>query len=599
MPSELNSYRLLNRLDFAPSFTSLGLRPELFRDGGDIDATGFDAAMSAPNNLLWLFRGEDFLCYDLRQDKIVRSPSPIAQGWAGGALPGSFNLGVDSALWAGPGFPNIACLFRGPDYVKLDCAANPTEPQSWRVTQGPWGTNREWLRLPSTDGRPHRGPDLEPCVKLHGLREAANRVHFFTRDGRYARHNLMNGEYDIPPCATIEHFPLPEHFASRVDLAFYGAGAEAEHIFFFCRQDFAEFDIRRGVVVRSGAIEQRFPALAGLLARPQFFLVEDYALDTYVGPLAFGRLVSTMQIPPQSRRTSTVVTRVTVPASIGLKQNLIERQSSESIADFYTRIAAVPPPTSRVEAGAALWSGEVDALGDGDPLDGRRDALVQTAFAALAEQVRQSSHQIEQRVVDAATDVTSGEVLNRETFELANTSASTRQIEFVELLQTYATLMVLTNVRLAYTNGRDRAVPFALREIDARLLELLADPANAAPIVAYLKAELERIQDSSGEMRSFLIPGARLDVDARVRSGFTFEDVRPPQVLELSGIVKAARTWRQPTYQTRAIDVAQEGPTELPLTEIVPVAVAPQPEIAAFIEEIQSERAQARGALTR
>lgn len=585
MPDQLDSYRLLNRLELAPSFTSLGLQMDLFRDGGDADAGSFDAAMSGPDDILWLFRGEDFLGYDLRQNRITHPLAPIASGWATGSLPGAFKLGVDSALWAGPGFPGIAYLFRGSEFLRLDCGAHPTDPGQWPVTLDPFPTADEWLREPSTDGVPRRGPDLGASTKLYGVREDANRVHFFTRDGRYARHDLNTGEYDIAPVATVSRFPLPDHFGGRVDLAFYGAGAEAEHIFFFCRHDYAEFDVRRGAIIRSGAIEQRFAGLAGLLARPQLFLVEDYALDTYVGPLALGRLVSTLQVPPQSRRTSVVVTKVVVPAAVALQQNLIERQSQASIADFYARVAASPPPESRIgdDASAALWGGEVNAL-DGDGLDTGRDALIQAAFAAISDQARQSSHQIEQQLVDvSAADTVSGEVLNRETFELANSSDSTRQIEFMELMQSYVTLMLLKNVRLAYTNGRDRPTQFALREIDARLPDLLVDPAMAEPVIAYLKQQLSRIQDSSGDMRSVLVSDERLDIDARTRTGWVFDDLNPPQTLEISGIVKAARTWRQPTYQTRAIDISQDR-SDAGQAGISRVAVAALPEIARVME---------------
>jgi len=48
-----------------------------------------------------------------------------------------------------------------------------------------------------------------------------------------------------------------------------------------------------------------------------------------------------------------------------------------------------------------------------------------------------------------------------------------------------------------------------------------------------------------------------LATDARVKSVFVFDDVVPPQQLELFGIVKSARMWRQPTYQTRPIDISQ------------------------------------------
>jgi hypothetical protein len=591
MSSELDSFRLLNRLDLSPSFTSLGLDPEMFHDGGDGGATSFNAAMSGPGDVLWLFRGEDFLGYDLRQEKVTIGLMPIAGGWANGALPGDFQVGVDSAVWGGPGVPNLTFLFRAGNFLRLDCSADPASPAAWQVVFGPYPTGKEWLRIPSTDGRPHYGPVLEPCAKLYGLREAANRVHFFTKDGRYARHNLENGEYDIAPTDTMSQFPLPASFGGRVDIAFYGAGAEAEHIFFFSRHEFAEFDIRRQVIVRAGAIEQRFPALSAFLTRPQLYLVEDYSLDTYVGPLQLGRLVSTLQVPPQSKRTSVVVTRLVTPAAIALQQNLIERSSSAAIDDFYKRLATTPASNSELSAllgagpSAGLWAGEVDALTGARALDQNRDALLATAFAALAEQARQSSHEISQQVVDpgAAGPVT-GEVLNQETFELNNSSDTTRQVEFMELVQSYETLMLLKNVRLAYTNGRDRPELFALREVDQRLQDLLVDPNKAAVIIDYLKRELARIQDSSGDMRSFLVAGTDLDIDARVKTAFVIDDVKPQQTLEIFGIVKAARSWRQPTYQTRAIDLVQQSAQPEFSAEIGPIAMAPQADIARLIE---------------
>lgn len=597
MTSEIDEFRLLNRLELAPSFTSLGLTPELFRAGGDTGASSFNTAMSGPGDVVWLFRGEDFLAFDLRSETITGGPTPIASGWAGGALPADFKIGIDSAVWAGPAFPHLAYLFRDGNFVTLTGSAEAPSPETWPVTFGPYPTGNEWLRLPSTDGAPHYGPVLEPCAKLYGLREAANRVHFFTQDGRYARHNLENGEYDVAPTETVSLFPLPASWAGRVDIAFYGAGAESEHIYFFSRHEYAEYDIRRQAIVRAGAIEQRFPALAPYLTRPQLYLVEDYSFDTYVGPLALGRLVSTLQIPPQSKRTSVVQTRVVTPAALALGQNLIESRSSTAVDDFYARLAATPANnaqlTLQLSAGNApgLWAGEVAALNGNGSLDEARKVLLDEVFAAVADQASQSSHEVSQQVVDAgAADPGTGEMLNQETFELENSSGSTRQVEFMELVQTYATVVLLKGIRLAYSNGRERPTPFALREIDARLKDILADPANAPAIVVYLKSELARIQDSSGEMRSFLIEGADLDIDARVRTAVVLDDVRPPQTLEMTGIVKAVRSWRQPTYQTRAIDIvpdAADAPAADAETPIAPVAVEPQAEIEQFMADAQ------------
>ncbi len=583
MASQLQQYRLLNRLDLAPSFTSLGLRPELFRDGGDRDATSFDAALSGPGDTLWLFRGEDFLGYDLRQNRISHPPRAIADVWAGGALPGSFGVGIDSAAWAGPGYPAIAYLYRGDEFIRLDCSADPGDPGTWPVTLEPWNIRSEWLREPST----RTGLDFGPAAKLYGLREDANRVHFFSRDGRYARHNLNNGEYDIATTPTISVFPLPPHFEGRVDLAFYGAGAEAEHIFFFCRFDYAQYDIRRHEIVRTGAIEQRFPELAPFVTRPQLFLVEDYSMDTYVGPLALGRLINTLTIPPGGQISKVVVTRIVTPATTQLRFNLLESQSEAAVTDFYRRMSAAAeidigvsrPLVLPGTAGASgIWSGEVDALGSAGQLDDRRNRLASSAFRTIATQTRESTHEVEQ-VVEDTGDAVVADALTTESFKLENPTEQTRQVEFMELLQAYATLLVLTNVRVAYSNGRDVPRIFALQELGSQLAAQLADSQNSDAVIAFIKNELSRIQDSGGDMRAIITDGMDLAVDARVKTAFIFDDVTPPQDLSMFGIIKSAKRWRQPTYQTRPIDVAPEQ-ADAPQMEISRTSLVADPAVA-------------------
>lgn len=598
MASQIDEYRLLNRLDLAPSFISLGLRPELFRDGGDADATSFNAALSGPTDMLWLFRGGDVLAYDLRADRIVEGPTPIASRWAVGAMPADFAVGIDSAVWLGPSFPNIVCLFRGDRFLRLDCSSNPADPRGWTFDLEPTSTHQEWLRAPGTNGDAWDwGDDFGPAAKLYGLRDAQDRVHWFSQDGRYARHDLTTGQADITTRPTQQVFPLPASFGGRVDLAFYGTGAEAEHIFLFSRADYAEYDLRRGAVVRTGAIEQRFPALAPFIVRPQLFLVEDYALDVYVGPLALGRLVSTLLLPPNSRRTSVVETRVTAPAKTALHRNLLEGPSDEVIADFYAKVSAgesvadVGVDRLRQLLGdrAGLWGGEAAALsGERGGIDAARQRLADLTFAAMAEQARDSTHRVEQQLISSDAAAPDGPaVVTRETYELANTGDQSRQIEFMELLQAYATLLRIENVRAAYTNGRDRPDIMALRELDRRLPDLLVDPADAGPVLDFLKEELARIQDSTGSTRAIVVPNAELAVDARVDTVFVFDDCTPPQRIEVAGIVKAARQWRQPTYQTRPVDVVADQPAgpRTAAADVTRVALSAPPDIAAAMPE--------------
>ncbi len=80
------------------------------------------------------------------------------------------------------------------------------------------------------------------------------------------------------------------------------------------------------------------------------------------------------------------------------------------------------------------------------------------------------------------------------------------------------------------------------------------------------------------------MPGERLDLDARVRTEWVFDDIAPPQSLEMTGIVKAAR------YLAPA-DLSDTGDRHLAgtrqrrhATRISPVASAAEPEIAMVME---------------
>jgi BMFP domain-containing protein YqiC len=577
-PPALGQYRLLNRLDLEPSFMSLGLPPSAFKDGSDSGATAFDAILSGPTDTLWLFKGEDFLGYDLRLGEITRPQAPIAPNWAGGALPGDFALGLDSACWAGPGFPGVYYLFRGERFVRLDAPSPQADPVDWVVTQGPLPITQEWLRGPSADGVPRPGFAFGPAAKLYGVRADANRIHFLSPDGLYARHNLENGEMDVGPVSTTGRFALPDSFGGRVDAAFYGAGAAAEHIFFLSGFAYAEFDVRTGRVVHTGALEERFPQLALFIARPQLFLVEEYSLDTFIGPLTFGGLVSTMAVPAQSRKTSVVVTQITTHAATAAQQNLLESQSRDVVTDFYKKLdrsrqseASSDSYQYRLNAmfhgdaaAHGFWGGEVNAdLAVEGGSDEQRQRTARQAFESIGQQARESTHTVDQRVTsqEDSQSITQ-DVLSRETFEISNTTLSTRNIEFMQLMQPYVTLLVLKNVKAAYTDGTRRPEIFALGELDARLRRVLADEARTGPILAYIRGELARVQASSGEMRAIIDPSSpTLAVDGRVRTSFTFPDVEPAQTLELFGIVKAAKEWRQPTFRTRAIDVSQDAET--------------------------------------
>jgi hypothetical protein len=120
-------------------------------------------------------------------------------------------------------------------------------------------------------------------------------IHFF--DGStYLRHNLRDGFIDGEPGLISDHWGLPSSFAP-IDLAFYGTGAEEGHLFLCSGTNCARFDTRTGSLIGIESINKAFPTLAILFPSPQLFLVEDYALETHIGPLQRGELEDSVVVP--------------------------------------------------------------------------------------------------------------------------------------------------------------------------------------------------------------------------------------------------------------------------------------------------------------
>jgi hypothetical protein len=175
-------------------------------------------------------------------------------------------------------------------------------------------------------------------VALHGLgSEFDGKAHFF-KDGHYIRHNLRNGQADCPLMPIADAWKLPPPFVNRIDLAFYGTGATAENIFFVSGEQYALYDFRTDQVLATGRVEQRFPAFAQFLGRPQLFLVEDYSLTTLVGPPHLGRLIDTRSIGAGSSITRILVTETTETTTDTIKQSLLDSQDSSVVTDFYNKL---------------------------------------------------------------------------------------------------------------------------------------------------------------------------------------------------------------------------------------------------------------------
>ncbi|GII97089.1 hemopexin repeat-containing protein [Sinosporangium siamense] len=98
--------------------------PYLIENGWPgLKSAGFDhvdAAVLVPgeSDRAWLFKDDQYLRYDLTNNKVVLGPKPIADGWAG--LRGTgFDLRIDAAVRF-TGFDNHLWLFSGNTYVRYD-----------------------------------------------------------------------------------------------------------------------------------------------------------------------------------------------------------------------------------------------------------------------------------------------------------------------------------------------------------------------------------------------------------------------------------------------------------------------------------------------
>jgi hypothetical protein len=574
-------FRLESRTDLDPSFMSLGLPTTAFHDGALDDRLGFDAAFNglpsvgipgeAPQSALFLFKGSTFAIYDLLSDRITNGPQPL-DNFFFGSLPPAFRLGIDAATWAGPGFANLAYAFRGSEYVRANKAAN------WTVNEGPSGIN-EFLTFSTPDGG-FFSQDMGPSSILYGIRNAANRLHFFGRNGFYARHNLENGQMDVAPVPISQAWPLPLKFGDRVDLAFYGAGQEAEHIYFFSGSDYAQWDSRTETLLKTGALEERFPALAVLLPRPQLFLVENYALETYVAPLQVGKFIDSVPMPPRSTTEIVVVTQITTSATKVLRQNVLESQSVEARRDLAKKLDEKQSSEEETESYAyrlralfegeaqakGIWGGEVKAeLQVAGGSDTQRQRLADSAFSSITEQVSETTHAVEQKAmsVEQAELITTN-FLEKRLFFQENPTDRTQEVRYFALREPFVVLLVLKSVKAAYTDGTKPPTVFSLAELEDRLTEILVDPERGVPLLEYLRSELQKIIDIEGRAKSIIDAAALpvLQLDRALRSNFVFRDTN--QTIEVFGLIKASKDFFQPTNQTAPFDFVAGAPIGQP-----------------------------------
>ncbi|MFB9949099.1 hypothetical protein ACFFP0_09590 [Rhizobium puerariae] len=565
MPANEN-YRKIASMDLRPAYISLGLKRAAFKDQGRRRSRLFDAALNADPSqpdAVWLFKGANYLRFnvDIRQNKFEQEAKVIAGNFGGNTWPLMFSSGIDAAAWGGPAFPHVWFMFKDNQYIRL----NSTNGGSWVVETGPepivnawWSARDTWF----TNG----------CdAALHGLgAKHHGKLHLF-KDGEYIRHNYFDGHKDIGPIPVAEAWALPEPFSKKIELAFYGTGTEEEHAFFFSGEQVAQYDTGSNEVVRIMPIEERFPSFAEFMSRPQLFLVEDYCLETYVGPPTLGRLVDTKNVPPGVTINTLMVTETIDVNTSQLRQSILESQDAGVVKNFNEQMdnrtdASESRDAYRYQMNAdfhgdasanSLWGGEVNAsLGVSGSTDSRRSSIAQSAFETISSQVTESTRQLNQRTYDSAESIEHRErVLKQESITLTNTSEQMRSFEFYQQLQPTYALLVLKDIRVAYGDGSGAGLTEAKLPALRNLLDDKLLPEHRDQLLGFIAGELKEVEDYEGAVVSILASG---DPPSLQRNPTALFKIQLPsgetQEIAVRGqVIKGVKDWMKPTYTITAI----------------------------------------------
>ena len=564
-------YTLINTLDLLPTYISLGFKPSAFVGLATLpNLRSFSASLNGKNNdLLYLFKGSDYYIYNLRTNMFEGDPAPIRTNWAYGSLPQTFATAIDAAAWAGPTAPFLWYFFKEGQYVTMQAAhayaswgvaggvstysESEASPSDWKVIEGPRsieGTG--WAGFGSGS------------VYLHGLGDKSGRLHIF-KAPFYRLHNLLDGscEWD----GEIADYWPGHPFADKIDLAFYGTGPEEEQIFFFSGVQYAQYDVSSKTFIKIDSIDRKFPALAVHMRIPQLFLVEDYALEIYAGPPVKGTLTKTIPVQANTRTEVVIITEVQTSYSTKLHQNMLEQQTDQTTSEFNSQInnrsdTSESSDSYRYrmdavfhgEANAnSLWGGEVNAsLGVAGGTDSKRNSFADSAFRAISNQATASTQGVTQRVVesDVATQVNSYRYeSSKQVVDNLNKPAS--EARFFSLIQPFVALLVLKNVRAAFTDGIDPPNIFSIKELFDNVWTYLGVTPTAVNLLTYVKTELSAIEDFSGTSRSFIadVPSGLIQINNQMSSKYTLRETEPDQIIETTGLIKSAKVWRLPTYQ--------------------------------------------------
>ncbi|HEY0738728.1 MAG TPA: hypothetical protein VGD69_27665 [Herpetosiphonaceae bacterium] len=566
-----DDFRKLSTFDLRPVFISLGLPPSSFNTAAQPQRTAlFDAALNAdpsrPDSL-WLFKGSDYFTFNLRTGSFEGDAKQIAGNWGGNSWPITFSSGIDGAAWAGPVFPHLWYMFKDDQYIRL----NSSQGGSWLVDIGPEPLVNGWFSAQET----WFGTGCD--ASLYGIGSAHHaKLHLF-KNNEYVRHNFLDGHADMGPGPISNFWNLPEPFSNKIEMAFYGTGAEEEQIFFFSGTQCALYDTEAQETIKVFPIEERFPAFAEFMRRPQLFLVEDYRLEAYLGPPQLGRLVETRNVTPGSETRTLMVTETIDSSTTTLRQSMLDSQDASVVNNFNEQLDKKTAKEEGSEkygyhmnadfhgdaSATSMWGGEVNAqLNVQGGSESLRSNLAESVFETIGSQVTETTQQLKQRTYESAEAIEHKErVLKQEEIVLKNTTDRLRVFEFYQQLQPYITLLVLKDVRIAYADGTAPAQIVDISRFGKLVSDKLTDEAVRAQVMQYVAGELAAVEDQDGQAHSLIQSGATSSALALLPNPTTIFRVQHAngdvQEIATKGLViKAAKDWLAPTLTMIAVEAS-------------------------------------------
>jgi len=405
-------------------------------------ASGVDAAISFTNQpgFVWFFKGPNYIRYNLATD-LLDGPAPIAGNWHG--FPDSFAEGVDAAIQGRGPFEGMGWFFKGSNYIRF---------------------------------------------------------------------NNLSNQVDLGPRPIVDGFRgWPENFTS-IDCAVSGSGADSRLIYFFRGDECLPYDLTQDVA--QGPVSQisgRFPLLSPFMRHPGLFLVETLSVSTYFGDVTAGApQAGGRSLDPHEEETYTVIVSHSETQTISDTTTVLESQDQVLLDDLNS---SMHDESSKSQSGDkydykfdSSFNGDLSYTGLGGSVDATlnfqgssndvRQAAATAARNAVQKQVSRTEQNRRQSTrVEAGSDVEHTETESTFTKSVKNPSDKPINIGVFQLFQEYLGLVVLTDVKLGFSNGSGPPSLFPLTELDAGLQQFVADEAQSGVIKSAILRELSGLLD--------------------------------------------------------------------------------------------------------